>query len=268
MLSLENICWGPSPQRLLIEDISFKAEPGQITVLVGANGSGKSTLLRCIYGYNRPVSGRITLEGTDLAQLKPLERARKIAAVLQEQNPDIPLSVSQVVELGRMPHQTLTSRRDENGKNLVAHVLDAMGLQTCANRPFRNLSGGEKQRVVLARSLVQQPKVIILDEPTNHLDIRHQLELMQILRSLKLTIVMSLHDLSMAANLADQIVVLQAGHIVAHGSPQEILTSAVIKRAFQVEARGHRNLDKTTGRDNIHFTFNLSEPPERTIDND
>ncbi len=256
--------WGPTRDLLLISHVGFDVRPGTITAIVGPNGAGKSTLLRCIYRFHRPLEGRVLLDGCDIAELKQRELARRVAAVLQEQASEFPFTVRQIVELGRTPHQVPGFGRDRASADIVDSALSRLELDELADAPFQQLSGGEKQRVVLARVLAQQPDLIVLDEPTNHLDIRHQLELLAILRSLGLTIVMTMHDLAMAADIADQVVVLRKGKMLACGRPVETLTPDIIREAFDVDTHLRPYAAEGGGRNAFHFSFSLPGAPRKS----
>lgn len=236
-LTIENVCWGPSSDRPIIEDVSFEVAPGTVTAIVGANGAGKSSLLRCVYRMNRPQAGRVLLDGGDIWSMRPPDVAGRVAAVLQESASDFPFTVREVVAMGRTPHlKGVFSAPAFADEAVVERMLDRLELCELAGQPFSIVSGGERQRALLARALVQEPGLLVLDEPTNHLDIRHQLEILRELRKLKLTIVTSLHDLTLAAAIADQVVVMKAGRVEAAGPPHAVLTPEIILAAFQVDA--------------------------------
>jgi iron complex transport system ATP-binding protein len=209
--------------------------------ICGANGAGKSSLLRLIYRDHRPRKGQVLMFGRDLQDMARPAVARKLAVVLQEQPTDFSLSVRQIVALGRLPHRcgwasalAATSLDDEG---TIDKALALMDLSKLCYRSFDTLSGGERQRVMVARALAQQPQVIVLDEPTNHLDIRHQLELLSLLRGLGLTVITTLHDLSLAAEFAERVLVLAAGRVLADGRPEDALSEHVLERAFNVRTR-------------------------------
>lgn len=255
-LQVRQVAWGPSPSRCIIEDAGFDAAPGSITAIVGANGAGKSTLLRCIYRMNRPVTGAVLLDGADIWKMPPREVARKIATVLQETPSDFPFTVREVVAMGRTPHISGLSAAPSGDAAIVEAMLGRLDLAKLADRPFAILSGGEKQRALLARALAQEPGLLVLDEPTNHLDIRHQLEILHALRGLAITIVTTLHDLTLAASIADQIIVMRGGRVIAAGPPSTALTPPIIRAAFDVEA----TVEDRNGE--MRFAFRL---PERSI---
>ncbi len=221
--------------------------------VVGANGAGKTTLLRMIYRHARPLSGSISVDGEDIWSLSPRHCARKIAAVLQEQPTDFALTVRDVVALGRIPHRQGFSAPGQHCAAVIDNVLQRMHLSDVVHRAFGTLSGGERQRVMVARALAQEPDILVLDEPTNHLDIRHQLEVLELIQHLDMTIIASLHDLNMAARVCDCILMLHKGHPVGFGSPAEVLTSARVSSAFDVQAE----LEQLSISQQQHLTFTL-----------
>ena len=233
-LAVEDLSWGPAGRAPIISGVSFALAPGERLAVVGPNGAGKSSLLRCLYRQNRPTAGRALVDGVDPWTIGSREAARRVAAVLQEAPGDFPFTVREMVEAGRTPHDAglFTSSASQ------AVVEDAMGrmeIGRLADRRFSTLSGGEKQRTLIARAFAQQPGLLVLDEPTNHLDIRHRLEAMELLRGLDLTIVATLHDLDFASGMADRVLALFEGRQAAFGPPEEVLTPELIRRCFDVE---------------------------------
>lgn len=252
-LEVRGISWGPRQDRQIIEGISFDVPAGSTTVIVGANGAGKTTLLRSIYRQNRPTTGQVRVGGRDIWQIPMREASRLIAAVLQEISPDFAFSVREVVAMGRIPHSYGLFSRSTVNEEIVEQALVDFELADFANRPFSGLSGGEKQRALLARAVVQEPELIILDEPTNHLDIRHQLEIIDLLTRLNLTVLVTLHDLNLAAALADQVLVMRNGRICGAGPPLTTLTAETIRMAFDVEA----DIDQHPRTGKPRLSFNL-----------
>lgn len=222
--------------RTVVSGAHLLAAEGEITGLVGPNGSGKSTLLRTVYRHLKPSAGRVLLSGTDLRELSPVQAARHIAALPQERGGDFELSVREVVAMGRTPYKRAFAAEDATDADIVARALADVGMDGHAGRRFTELSGGERQRVLLARAFAQQPDVLVLDEPTNHLDVRHQVELLALLRAQGRTTLVSLHDLNAAASVCDRLHVLHAGRVVASGAPREVLTPALMAEVFGVRA--------------------------------
>ncbi|MFT3673542.1 MAG: ABC transporter ATP-binding protein [Aestuariivirga sp.] len=235
-LRVEDLTWGPQGASPIIRDISFTVRPGERLAIIGPNGAGKSSLLRCLYRMNQPTRGTITLDGSDIWGMKPREVARKVAAVLQETPSDFPFTVADIVRTGRIPHSTFVSATSDLDAEKIAHALEHVGMNSFRDRLFSSLSGGEKQRVFVARALAQDPTLLILDEPTNHLDIRHQLEVLRLVRDLGITVITTLHDINHAANFADKVAILADGQLVDWGKPSIVLTNEAISRAFGVQA--------------------------------
>lgn len=254
-VELCDVSWGPKGGPDILSDISFAVPQGQIMAICGANGAGKSTLLRLIYRHHAPRRGTVRLMGRDIWRINAPEAARSLAAVLQEQPTDFALTARQIVALGRLPHRRgwgagLSTPGGEDAAIIDAAIL-RMDLTALADRPFGTLSGGERQRVMVARALTQQPRVIVLDEPTNHLDIRHQLELLALLKGLELTVIATLHDLTLAAEFAERVLVLRDGRVLADGPPETALSEATLASAFQVRAHIDRSGDTP------RFSFHL-----------
>ncbi len=240
-LVLDNLAWGDG----ILQPVSLSLAPGRVLGVLGANGAGKSTLLRMIYRFYTPRSGRVLLDGQDIHTMPARAVAQRVAAVLQEQPTDFALTVAEIVALGRAPHRRALSGPSLNDAHIVDHALERLSLQDFAQRAFGTLSGGERQRVMVARALAQEPRLIVLDEPTNHLDIRHQLEVLRLVRTLGATVVASLHDLNLVKGFADDLLVLQGGKALAFGPVTDVLTPDLIARAFGVRAhpRGPAQFD-------------------------
>jgi len=244
-VEMSNVSWGPPRRPDILSDISFTVPQGQIMAICGANGAGKTSLLRLIYRHHAPRGGVVRLMGRDLWQITANDTARQLAAVLQEQPSDFALTARQIVSLGRLPHRRGwaggLSSPGVGDARIIEDAIIRMDLVGMADRAFDTLSGGERQRVMVARAIAQEPRVIVLDEPTNHLDIRHQLELLALLRGLGLTVITTLHDLTLAADFAERVLVLGQGRIMADGPPELALTEDTLARAFQVKARIDRS---------------------------
>ncbi|WP_218904199.1 ABC transporter ATP-binding protein [Allostreptomyces psammosilenae] len=222
--------------RRLVHDLHLTVAPGEVVGLVGPNGSGKSTLLRTVYRALRPTAGRIVLDGRDTARLPARTLARTMAAVVQEPGGDFDLTVREVVAMGRTPHKRLLDAEGAEDVRLVAQALARVGARDLADRPYGRLSGGERQRVLIARALAQRPALLVLDEPTNHLDVRHQLDVLGLLRELPVTALVALHDLNLAGYFCDRLYVLRRGALVAAGPPAEVVTPGLLAEVYGVAA--------------------------------
>jgi iron complex transport system ATP-binding protein len=226
---------------VLLAGVVLDAAPGSTVAVLGPNGSGKSTLLRVLAGLHRPDRGRVLVDGTDRAVLPRRDLARRIAVVTQHTPADVEMTVRDVLLLGRIPHRPLLAGVSADDVARTDRALDAAGLPGFATRRWASLSGGEQQRVSVARALVQEPDVLLLDEPTNHLDVRHALDLMADLARMPATVVVALHDLDLAAQYGDEVVLLHHGRVVAAGPPAGVLTPARIAGVFGVGAEVARD---------------------------
>ena len=222
--------------RTILQRINFDATSGQTVGLLGPNGSGKSTLLKCLAGLHPDPQRAVLLDRQPLRLLSARQRARRLALVSQHAEADEALSVEEIVRLGRSPHRGAFSTWQKKDAQAVDAALEMTRLQPLRQRRWQQLSGGEKQRCQIARALAQQPRVLLLDEPTNHLDIQHQLELMQLIAALPITVVVALHDLNLAARYCQHLVVLNQGEVAAAGTPQQVLTPQRIAAIWQVDA--------------------------------
>lgn len=228
-------------EREVVRDLSLAVRPREIISLIGPNGSGKSTILRALARSLRPRGGAVYLNGHDIHSLSPAKVARQLAILPQGPEAPSDLTVRELVWYGRSPHVKWWGRPTATDAEVVAWALGETKLEHLADRSVATLSGGERQRAWVALALAQTPEVLLLDEPTTYLDISHQLEVMELIRrlnaSLGLTVVMVLHDINQAARYSHRLVALQAGQVVAEGQPGEILTPALLRRVFGVEAR-------------------------------
>jgi iron complex transport system ATP-binding protein len=235
-LQISDLAWSPNGEQALLDGIELAVGDGQLVGLIGPNGSGKTSLLRCAYRFQRPDQGCVELDGEALWSRSPRWCAQRVAVVLQEFPQDFGLTVAEVAAMGRTPHKGLFDGDDQADVALVEQALARVGLTEHKRQAFAHLSGGEKQRVLLARALVQQPTLLILDEPTNHLDPRYQLELLRLIKTLGLATLASFHDLNLAAAFCDRLYVLDHGRVVASGTPTEVLTEALLAEVYGVQA--------------------------------
>lgn len=256
-LSVKDVSWTPrGHKKPLISSISFDLRAGRVLGIVGPNGAGKTSLLRLLYRFHRPTSGEIRLDGEDIWALSAKAVAQGVAAVLQEQPQDFALTVAEIVGLGRVPHRRgFSGAFGDHDRAVITDAIDRLKLTHLSDRHLGNLSGGERQRVMVARALAQEPQLLILDEPTNHLDIRHQLEVIDLIKALPLTIVTSLHDLNMAIGVCDEVLFLQSGHSVGFGAPSEILSESTVSSVFEVVSRR----DTLSRGNKDHLTFHLQK---------
>lgn len=226
--------------RAVIEQVSLSLPRGAVTAIIGPNGCGKSTLLRGLGKLLAPHSGRVLLDGRDLARLPAKDVARQLG--LLPQHPVAPdgVTVADLVGRGRHPHQRWFRPWSEADGAAVAQAMRATSVDTLADRAIDHLSGGQRQRVWIALALAQAPEVMLLDEPTTYLDLAHQVEILDLLRrlnrELERTIVLVLHDLNMACRYADHLVMMRDGEIVRTGEPEHVVTTDTVREVFGLEA--------------------------------
>ena len=233
MLSAEGISYGTRDREILYE-ISLRAEAGEFVGIIGPNGSGKSTLLKNLYKVLR-------LMGEDLLAMSGREMAQRLAVVVQEHESGFDFTVEEVVRMGRHARKGLLEADNGQDRSLVDRVLRLTQLEEVREQSYTTLSGGEKQRVLIARALVQDTPCLILDEPTNHLDIKYQLQLMELVRVLGRTVVAAIHDLNLAALYCQRLYVMKAGRVAASGTPEEVLTPELLREIYEVEAEVARD---------------------------
>lgn len=220
----------------ILRGIDFEANEGEFVGIIGPNGSGKSTLLRCLYRVLTPSEGAVFLDGKKLSSYRVKESAQKLAVVAQHNYYNFEFSVRDVVMMGRAPHKRALDRDTAEDYQIMRQSLKAVGMQEFEERSFSTLSGGEQQRIILARALAQQTPCLILDEPTNHLDIKYQLWLMDIVKNLDCTVISAVHDLNIAAMYCDRLYAMKQGKVIAQGTPHELLTPDLIRELYEVDA--------------------------------
>ncbi|MCW4010838.1 MAG: ABC transporter ATP-binding protein [Candidatus Bathyarchaeota archaeon] len=222
-----------------LSDVELEVGTGEVLSIVGPNGSGKSTLLKCINRILKPKQNSVLIDGKDTSTFNLKELSKLIGYVPQSSTSTFSFTVFDVVLMGRKPyiHWSLSERDNE----IVADMLDFLGIGDLAMRHFNELSGGEQQKVIVARALAQQPQVLLLDEPTSSLDIRHQLEILCLLRRLALTkgcsIIVSMHDLNLASRFSDRMIIIKKGKIFASGTPESVLTEETIESVYGIRCK-------------------------------
>lgn len=220
----------------ILNKISLEVKEKEFIGIIGPNGSGKSTFLKCIYRVLKPTGGVVLLDGKELEGYKIKETARKMAVVSQHNYYNFEFSVEDIVMMGRSPHKKVMERDTPEDYGIVEKALEQVGMLSYKGRVFSSLSGGEQQRIILARALAQKTDSLILDEPTNHLDIKYQLQLLDIVKQLGITTLGAFHDLNIAAAYCDKIYALKSGKIIAGGKPEEVLTSELIEELYEVKS--------------------------------
>jgi len=226
--------------RTLLSGLDFEVAPGEVVGLIGRNGVGKTTLMRIASAAIPAPAGSVTLGNQDVSKVGRRELARRLALVPQDLHVPFPFRVGELVLMGRAPHQPLLGLESDHDADLALAALDRLGIAELADREITTLSGGERQLVLFARALVQDPAVLLLDEPTAFLDLKHRVDVLREVRAFaragRGALVVS-HDLSLAARTCDRVVLLGEGGVVAQGAPADVLTAEPLRRAFDIEAQ-------------------------------
>ena len=250
MINLEKVEIDLSKKKI-IKGVDIDVDSGEFVGLIGPNGSGKSTLLKATYRVLKKYQGAILIDGTDIKTETIHESALKTAVVPQHSYSNFDFTVRDVVLMGRSPHKKAMEFDNKEDYAIADEALEKVGMSEFADRSFYTLSGGEQQRIVLARAMAQRTKCMILDEPTNHLDVKYQLQLMDIVKSLKVTVLCALHDLNIAGAYCDKLYLLKDGKVYCYGTPEEVLTPENILNVYGVHAVVTRS--PNTGLLNVEY---------------
>lgn len=253
LLAATDLSWQVN-NKIILNKLTFSISQGEFVGVIGPNGAGKSSLLRCLYRKNEPTSGNIQFNQKRLSTYSRKQLAQKIAVVLQEPPTHFELTVLDVVRMGLIPNKALLSFDTEEDLQTISQAAYQVDLLDKLNQSFDSLSGGEKQCAMIARAIIQNPQLLLMDEPTNHLDVRHQIEVLENAASLGITVVISLHDLNLAATFCDRLILLDKGIIVAQGTPETVLTEVTLKQVFGVDAK----VDQHPFSQKIRITFDVS----------
>lgn len=239
LLSIEGLSMEFGGFRAL-DGIDLHMGSGKLVGLIGPNGCGKSTMMRCISRIYEPTSGRITVDGKDVSQLKPVEIAKLVASVPAEMGSTFNMTVMDMVVLGRYPFVDRLWWETPEDERITREALKTFGLDRIRNRQLSLCSSGERQRALIAKAYVQEPKLMLVDEPTAHLDMKYKLQVMEYLRSMArkdMSILVAEHDISLMARYCDVCVIMKQGRIVTIGDPKEVITEELIRDVYEVESR-------------------------------
>jgi iron complex transport system ATP-binding protein len=239
-LQAENVSWHIN-NKMIINDVSFVANKGETIGIVGPNGAGKTSLLKCLYQENKMTSGQVTLSETSLDLFDRKDIAKKVAVVGQQHEAVFNLTVFDIVHMGLIPHKAFFESNTDADIELIDDALVQVNLQSKQHQIFNTLSGGEQQRCLIARAIVQRPEVLIMDEPTNHLDIYYQHQILTIVKKLGLTLIMTIHDLNLAAQYCDHLLLLSEGEVRAFDETDKVINEALIKETFHIDCLVDRN---------------------------
>jgi iron complex transport system ATP-binding protein len=231
LLSVESVSWAVDKQSIL-NNISFDVARGDIIGIIGPNGAGKTSLLKCILNQYKNWQGGIKLKNKKISDYKPHELAQTFALVVQNSPPIFDLNVYDVVRMGLLPYKSLFARDNDVDKKDIIRALEKVGLASSQAKFFNTLSGGEQQRVLIAKALVQKAKILVLDEPTNHLDIFYQHQILQLVKALNITVIMTIHDLNLAAHYCNRLLLLDKGNLVSDNSVDQVLKPELLTKVF------------------------------------
>ena len=227
--------------REIVKQVSLEVKGRQFVGLLGPNGSGKTTLLKSVYRGLKPSAGLVTLDDVDIQKLAYRDTARRMGVISQFTVMSFDFTVEEVVLMGRAPHKTAFSKDTEEDYRIAEDALRRVDMLDFRDRSYNTLSGGEKQRILLARTLAQQVELLILDEPTNHLDIKYQIQIMDVVKSLGVGVLAALHDLNLTLLYCDDVYVLKDGRIVAHGKTEDVVTEKLIRDVYEVDCAVQRH---------------------------
>lgn len=234
MIESKNLSYSIDKKKI-IDKITIHVKNKTFLGVIGPNGSGKSTFLKNLYRVYKPTAGEILLEGKSIDSYTVRESAKQISA-LSQQFPDFAhIDVLDMVLMGRYPYKKAFAFYDQRDREIALDSLDKVGLKDFQQRKVNELSGGELQRVMIARAICQEARILIMDEPTNHLDIRYQLQVLGLVKSLGITVISAIHDLNMALRFCDEVVVLNHGKIYSIGDPKEVIAPKMLKEVFGVD---------------------------------
>ncbi|MCX8027925.1 MAG: ABC transporter ATP-binding protein [Thermodesulfovibrionales bacterium] len=239
MIEVKGLCFSYEESSKILHDIDFSIAKGEVISILGPNGSGKTTLLRCINGLLKPKGGNIYVNGQDIVHLKRKEIARHIAYVPQDHKSTFPYTVLDVVLLGRTPYIGVFSSPKQSDIKSAYEVLKSVGIEHLSNRPYTHLSGGEMRLVLIARALCSGAGVLLFDEPTSNLDLRHQGDVLRIIKDVSKSkgqsVLMTIHDINLAMMVSDRVILMKNGFIVTQGSPKDVLTRDWIEHTYDCE---------------------------------
>lgn len=233
-------------KKTVVSGLNLKAMKGQVICLLGPNGAGKTTVLRTLSGLLSPVSGTVEVEGVGIGSLKQKELSRRLSLVLTESVTPSLTTVEELVSMGRTPYTGLMGRLTDEDRRIVAEAIETVGAGSLRERYYDELSDGEKQKVMIARALVQEPRLMILDEPTSHLDVRHKIEVIRVLQRLSgekgITCILSLHDIDLALKGCQIVLLVRDGKIAAQGTPEEIVGNGCIGELYDISGARYSEL--------------------------
>ena len=263
LITISQLRWQVQ-NKTILENINLNVRKGEVIGIIGPNGAGKTSLLRCLTNQGNilnssQITGNIQLKNRAITQFSAKEIAQHFAVVMQKNDSIFALSVQDVMKMGLLPHKTLFSLDSDHDKAQINLALKKVGLDHALHDHFNQLSGGEQQRVLIARALVQASQILILDEPTNHLDVYYQHQVLQLVNKLNITVIMTVHDLNLASLYCQRLLLLNQGQLICDGSPEEVLTPKQLSQVFGLPCQ--QSIDAITGA--IQVSFYLKDTTEQ-----
>ncbi len=232
-IQARDLNWSVGDKKI-VDQVSFTVNKNETFGIVGPNGAGKTSLLKCLYQEHCLASGQVLLSDMPLTYFDRREIAQKIAVVGQQHEAVFDLTVNDIVNMGLIPHKNLFERNTDHDRKIIEQALAKVDLLDKQHQVFNTLSGGEQQRCLIARAIVQDPQILIMDEPTNHLDVFYQHQILSLVKKLGLTLIMTIHDLNLAAQYCDRLLLLSNGKVLACDTPNEVLTAPLLEQVFHL----------------------------------
>ncbi len=255
LLNISHLSW-QIKNKTILRDISFSVRKGEVIGIIGPNGAGKTSLLRCLTNQanilaSSSIHGSVLLKNQSISQFSAREIAQHFALVMQKNDSIFALSVQDVMKMGLLPHKSLFSLDSDHDKAQINLALEKVGLAEAINSQFNQLSGGEQQRVLIARAIIQASQILVLDEPTNHLDVYYQHQVLQLVNKLNITVIMTVHDFNLASLYCQRLLLLNKGQLVCDGAPKEVLTPEQLRQVFGLPCQ--QSIDAMTGATQVSF---------------
>jgi iron complex transport system ATP-binding protein len=270
LINISQLSWQINDKAIL-HNISLNVCKGEVIGIIGPNGAGKTSLLRCLTNQgnilnDKNISGSVKLKNRSILHYSSKEVAQHFALVMQKNETIFALSVQDVMKMGLLPHKSLFSLDSDHDKSQIALALQKVGLSHALHCHFNRLSGGEQQRVLIARALVQASQILVLDEPTNHLDVYYQHQVLQLVNKLNITVIMTVHDLNLASLYCQRLLLLNHGQLMCDGTPEEVLTPKKLSQTFGLPCQ--KNVDAITGATQVSFYLNANDEQQHSISGD
>jgi len=262
-LQVDQLHWQIN-EKVILNNISFDVSKGEVIGIIGPNGAGKTSLLRCITNQHHSTkaakfSGSLHLKNKLISHYTAKELALHFAHVTQKTEAIFSLTVIDIVRMGLLPHKSLFAMDDDHDKHQIKLALEKVGLSNTKKMDYSQLSGGEQQRVLIARALVQKAQILILDEPTNHLDVYYQHQVLNLISQLNITVIMTVHDLNLASQYCQRLLLLEQGNLIADGKPEEVLTETQLSKVFRLPCLVEQ--DNLTHKPRVFFSL----PQKQTV---